>query len=155
VQEGKSQPEQEKEAFFSAPGTLAAARISGCRNFSGVTRLSDRELLAEEWGMHLTLSLPVPADITHVGIRAQYIDAVPADEEAKDEACPANTADFDVVRIYEQQFESELILSSGQTPDGERHLMRILMSKDQADHLKECRRVRVNIRESDLLLLRE
>jgi molybdate transport system ATP-binding protein len=158
VQEGKSQPAQEKDTFFANPGTLAAARISGCRNFSAVKHLSEYELLAEEWGMRLSFSKPVPADITHVGIRAHYIKAVPSAESAeahRSDALPSNTAVFEFVRIYEQQFESELILRGETAPTGERRMLRLLLRKEQAEQLSDYAYIQVSFRESDILLLKE
>lgn len=205
IRDGKSEEAQEKREFFKNPKTLAAARISGCRNFSAVRFLSDHELLAVDWNIHLHFSKPIPKDTTHVGIRAHYIEAEPYVEEAcrqegsiEVEACTKtdhsknvvtealpetsatgrdeilsetqkplrsetlptvnserckNTGIFTVSHLFEQQFESELVISC-KTENGSRFL-RLLMDHNKANQLAQYEKVRVTLKEEDILLLTE
>ena len=66
---GCSEPLRDTAALMTAPGTLAAARLSGCQNLSPVTCLPDGRLRCEDWGWVLP-ALPAPRGLTHVGIRA-------------------------------------------------------------------------------------
>ena len=66
---GRSEPLRDTAALMTAPGTLAAARLSGCQNLSPVTCLPDGRLRCEDWGWILP-AVPVPRGLTHVGIRA-------------------------------------------------------------------------------------
>lgn len=56
---GSSQAMLSAEALFTAPRTLSACRLSGCRNISAIRLLPDRRAAAEQWGA--TLSLPADA----------------------------------------------------------------------------------------------
>ncbi len=55
---------------FADPGSIAAARLTGCKNILPCTRLEDHKVLLEGWGVPLQLALPVPLGCTAVGIRA-------------------------------------------------------------------------------------
>lgn len=155
IQDGQVVTTQEKHDFFANPVTLAAARISGCRNFSAVRHLSDTELYAREWNMKLSFSEKVPDDITYVGIRAHYIEAWPAGMQPADEdgSCEEiNTAVKPVDHLLEQQFESELVLSCG---PGKENWLRLLMDKSRALQLSRCQKVKIHIPEEAILLLKE
>lgn len=67
------------EGVFKDPGFLEVARITGCKNISRMTRISENRVYAVDWDMTLTTARSVPADATHVGIRAH--DMIPADED--------------------------------------------------------------------------
>jgi molybdate transport system permease protein len=54
--------------IFSDPGTVAAARVTGCKNISRL-----RGSQAEDWNCELHLPDAVPQEITHVGIRAHHL----------------------------------------------------------------------------------
>ena len=97
VSAGKSEPKLTVSELFSTPSTLAAALISGCKNVSrakvgqrrqvflsqsgekDVPAQGRTELLCEDWGVTLATTLPVPANLTHVGIRAHYFRVVQVD----------------------------------------------------------------------------
>ena len=51
LEKGHMETVQEKKEFFANPQTVAAARISGCRNLSRARRLSDHTLYAEDWNI--------------------------------------------------------------------------------------------------------
>ena len=83
VSAGKSEPKLSVAELFSTPSTLAAALISGCKNVSRVTGVTQAPaaqagrdgchlLECEDWGVTLATSLPVPAGASHAGIRAHY-----------------------------------------------------------------------------------
>jgi len=71
--DGKVEADGEKEALFLNPPTLAAAQITGCKNFSSVRYISPRELEAVDWGVRLRVSSEASKESRYVGIRANYI----------------------------------------------------------------------------------
>ena len=74
LRDGRLEACGEKHAVFAAPGSVEAARLTGCKNISRLTRIDARRVVAEDWGV--TLRTPaLPEDITHVGIRMH--DVVP------------------------------------------------------------------------------
>ena len=69
---GRSEPVLPVSELMTAPGTLGAALISGCKNLSPVRVQADGTLRCEAWGWTLP-ACPVPDGLTHVGIRAHSL----------------------------------------------------------------------------------
>ena len=65
---------KETKALFADPGSVRAAQITGCKNFSLARRTGEHELEALDWGIRLTTDKPVPEGVTAVGIRAHYFN---------------------------------------------------------------------------------
>jgi molybdate transport system ATP-binding protein len=63
-----------REEVFANPGTVTAARLTGCKNISPARRTGAHELYAADWELPLRLPQIVPPGITHVGIRAHDIE---------------------------------------------------------------------------------
>ena len=177
---GRVETIQEKHDFFKDPKTLAAARISGCRNFSPIRRLSEHTLYIEDWQVACRFKKEIPDDITHIGVRAHYIKACDSKEmlldeigqttegNASDVQVPAtivqqmstnnvnylwNTAYMPAAHLLEQQFESELLLSPQSGNDVEK--LRLLMPKETALRLFDQKDVYLHIPEEAILLLRD
>lgn len=55
---------------FEQPSYIATAKLTGCKNFSAIDRLTDKQAYATDWGITLTTDQEIPDDITHIGIRA-------------------------------------------------------------------------------------
>ena len=74
---GRSEPVQTVERLMTAPGTVSAAQISGCKNLSPVTVLPDGSLSCAAWGWTIPAAAfsagPIPAGLTHVGLRARSL----------------------------------------------------------------------------------
>ncbi len=146
LEKGHIETVQEKKEFFANPQTVAAARISGVRNISAAKRLSDHELLAEDWGIRFYCEKPIREDLSFVGIRAHYIEIIEEGVHGKH-----NVAEMSVDHLFEQQFESELVLNPG-VDNGQK--MRLLMGKDQAEELAKKKKICIHFPEEALLLLR-
>jgi molybdate transport system ATP-binding protein len=56
--------------LFANPGTVEAARITGCKNISPIRVTGEREIFALDWGLGLRTVVPVGSGFSHVGIRA-------------------------------------------------------------------------------------
>ena len=72
---GRSDAKVGVRELFASPATLAAALISGCKNVSRAHVAGPGLLACEDWGVVLRTTLPVPEGVTHVGIRAHYLEA--------------------------------------------------------------------------------
>ena len=75
--------QKEKRAFFEHPGSVAAARLTGCKNISRIQRRENGTWFAEDWGLMITAPTEEEArqesnmdGITHVGYRAHYFQYV-------------------------------------------------------------------------------
>lgn len=64
------------EEMFDDPGTVAVARMTGCKNFSEARRLDAHRLRLEDWGITLELQREIPEGIDAVGYRAHAFEPV-------------------------------------------------------------------------------
>ncbi len=55
--------------IFASPGTKEAARLTGCRNISGIRRIDAHRIEAYDWGVELTLIRDIPKNISYIGFR--------------------------------------------------------------------------------------
>lgn len=170
LENGRVETIQEKKDFFANPQTVAAARISGCRNLSEAVRTSDHTLYAKNWNIDFRLKKKIPEELAFVGIRAHYIEVLEeesgprepdsgvsdtgnAEKNERKSTGPAdNRAVLQVSHMLEQQFESELILNCSSEDNTQ---LRLLMDKEKAERLSHRERITIHIPEDALLLLRK
>lgn len=145
LEKGHVETIQKKKEFFANPQTVAAARISGCRNIVPANRISDHEIIAPDWNIRFVLEKDIPEDITYVGVRAHYIEVLPEPVQEP------NVGTLPVAHLLEQQFESELVLRCN--PENNIQ-MRLLMDKKKAAELAKKEQLTIRIPENALLLLR-
>ena len=67
------------KAVFADPQSIAAARLTGCKNILPCTPLDSHTVRLDGWDTTLRLALPVPAGCTAVGIRAHDFTPCAAD----------------------------------------------------------------------------
>ena len=108
--------QKEKRAFFDHPGSVAAARLTGCKNISRIHKKEDGTWFAEDWG--LTLAAPLQGEkalkearideVTHVGYRAHYFQYVEdkTDDDAMEEVLhkPCDRFSCQLERVIEDTF---------------------------------------------------
>ena len=71
LDEGKVIGAGETKAVFENPGTVKAARLTGCKNISRIQKLGEYRVKALDWdGMEFVTEQRVEDGITHIGIRA-------------------------------------------------------------------------------------
>ncbi|SDB01622.1 sulfate/molybdate ABC transporter ATP-binding protein [Eubacterium oxidoreducens] len=145
IDRGQVETIQKKKEFFADPKTLAAARISGVRNIEEAKRGGTHEIEIPGWNMYLHLQREIPEDAKYVGIRAHYIKAKSESQQCENEFC------FTAKHIFEEQFESELILDAG---TGKEHYIRLLMPKQEVERLYKGKYVYIYFPEDSLLFLR-
>ena len=69
---------QAAEDLFRQPGTVAAARLTGCKNISAVERLGENKIKALDWGgIELITEQKVDEHIRFAAVRAH--DFIPGD----------------------------------------------------------------------------
>lgn len=89
---------------FADPQSVAAARLTGCKNILPCTPLDSRTVRLDGWGTTLRLTLPVPAGCIAVGIRAH--DFTPCAADAP------NAIPVKAVSTSENPFDWNLICTS-------------------------------------------
>ena len=60
------------KAVFADPQSVAAARLTGCKNLAEARRLDENTVEVPAWGIRLQTAVPVPETLCAVGLRAHY-----------------------------------------------------------------------------------
>ncbi|OFK23865.1 sulfate/molybdate ABC transporter ATP-binding protein [Olsenella sp. HMSC062G07] len=158
ITRGRSEPKATVKEFFSRPRSLCAALISGCKNVSRARQVGPDAFACEEWGVTLRTSLPCDGPVTHVGLRAHYLDVAPAGERtqapagegAQVPAGEANCVSCAVDRVIESTFSTIVML---RTPAG--GLLRHELDKDRWRSLGRPANVLVLVRPEHVMPLSE
>lgn len=69
---GRSQPARAMEDLLACPGTLAAAKLSGCENFP-LALPRDTAVFLPQWGVLLECGRAVPESLGRIGLRAESV----------------------------------------------------------------------------------
>lgn len=117
IDRGQGEPLTSVHELFARPRTVAAALISGCKNVSRARVAGDHLLACDDWGVTLACADAPGPRVTHAGIRAHYLTAVPADERgAPPRPAPgANRIPCVVERVIDGTF-STIVMA--RTPGG-------------------------------------
>lgn len=140
LEHGQSQGIFTRDELLHTPGTEAAARLSGCKNYADAVPQGTSVYLPE-WDLTLDCQRPVPCDTTRVGLRAHHI-------------C-LDTQGFPckVLRVIEDVFSTiVLLLPIGSAPDAP--LLRMELGKDQWQAVSNQEVISVSIAPPYILLLK-
>ena len=141
---GQSQPVQDLSQLFHAPGTEAAARLSGCKNFADALPRGE-EVYLPAWDLTLHCGRPVPPDAVRAGVRARFVRPAGGPGE--------NVFPCAVVRVVEDVFSTIVILRpEGAAPDAPP--LRMELDKMAWRALPDRERLTVQISPRDILLFR-
>ncbi|MDR1619589.1 MAG: sulfate/molybdate ABC transporter ATP-binding protein [Clostridiales bacterium] len=94
--------------MFQRPGSLAVARLTGCKNITPARRAGFALVEAPEWGLTLAVESPVPEGLKYIGVRAH--DFMPAGEST------VNAFDIHVLDCVESPFEWNYLCHSENAP---------------------------------------
>lgn len=141
---GKGQEKQSVQQLLEAPGTYAAALLSGCKNFSHAEPLPSGRVRALDWGVDLEVTGEY-WDARWLGARAHVLRP---SLEPQALNCMACTVD----RVIENMFSTIVICN---TPGGCQGLsqLRLELEREQWRSFDEVRRLYIQILPQDLLLL--
>lgn len=144
LENGRSQPTVAMEALFRCPGTVSAARLSGCKNDiaavpeGGCVRIP-------LWGVTLRCGRTVPEGVTAVGLRSHHIRI---GAEGDENAIPCTVA-----RVIDDVFAAIVLLRpDGAAPDAP--LLRMELAKEAWAAQGNAARVTAVIAPEDILLLK-
>lgn len=70
MEHGRPLSEGDTHELFKNPGTLTAARLTGCKNLCPARKTGEDLVEVPGWGIRFRVLPPVPDDLSHVGIRA-------------------------------------------------------------------------------------
>ncbi|MDR2490771.1 MAG: ATP-binding cassette domain-containing protein [Spirochaetaceae bacterium] len=105
----------ERDNVFQNPHNVTAARLTGCKNISPAVQTGDAEVFAADWDLRLRLAKPVPAGITHVGIRAHDISLPP--ESGADGGLGHNEMRPAFIRVIPAPFETMVLFTNAAAPE--------------------------------------
>ena len=105
MHDGKIESFGAKESIFSAPKTLAAARMTGCKNISRAEKVDDFRIKATDWGIVLQTEHLIPDYVNYVGVRAHHFQHASALAES------VNTFPCRVHQVIEEPFERIFVFS--------------------------------------------
>ena len=142
---GRSQGIQDLEKLFHNPGTEAAARLSGCKNYADV-RQEGSKLFFPQWNLTLECGRTVPQQVRRAGVRAHHIR--PAVPES------LNAFPCRVVRVVEDVFSTIVLLMPENAADSA-PVLRMEMEKDAWQAVNDKQKLTVAIEPENIMLLRE
>lgn len=147
MHQGLSEPVCDVAALFERPGTLAAALLSGCKNYSRTERIDTHTVLAMDWGIPLTCGAAVPEDARYIGVRAHYFSLCDGPGE--------NAFVCAVQRVAEDVFETILTVRPKTAEPGRTTAnIRIERPKEAVRGIREGDEVWVAVRPKDVMPLR-
>lgn len=139
---GRSEPKTSVRDLFAKPGTVSAARITGCKNISKAIKEDHQQIFAAQWGVRLTTDEEVPFQAGYVGVRAHALKVT--------KAGTPHSIRCAVQRVVEDVFSVIVMLK----PAGE-ELLRMELSKADWDNLSDQAQINVCVDPADVMLLSE
>lgn len=94
------------EDVVRRPQTLAALRLTGCKNTSRARKIGPQEVEALDWGMNFNVGREVPDDVAYLGIRASYFHVDNRTARGR------NSYDLHVARVSDSRFERLVLLDA-------------------------------------------
>jgi molybdate transport system ATP-binding protein len=148
INEGHSEPVKTVSEFFDAPPTLAAAILSGCKNFSRIEIIDSRRLRASDWNMTFTSAHLIPDEARYVGVRAHYL--IPVAERERDE----NTMRAEIIEVRDDVFSAIITVRPNDTKSESNFaVIRIELSKELAKNYRAGETIYLKVAPSDVMPL--
>ena len=138
---------KEKNDLFHNPVTLAAAHLTGCKNYSRLRIVDQHRIYAIDWGVTLYISKPVDEQYNYVGIRAHHIQIL------TDTTGSTNCIQCDVLKVIDNTFSYIIMLRNVLEKSNETNTqIRMEMRKDDWERMKG-NQIFIRLDEDNLLLL--
>ena len=138
--EGRSETTAPVRELMASPGTVSAAMLSGCKNYSRAERLDDHTVRCGDWDVTLCTAAKVGPEITAVGVRAHHI--VPGEGAENNIACT-------VYRVIEDVFSTIVMLTA---PGG--GLLRMELDKERWAAVGAGEKLTVHVAPEHVMVLR-
>ena len=148
INEGKSEAVAPVCELFQNPGTLSAALLSGCKNYTAIEKRGENSFAALDWGITLTSGRAISDDIKYAGIGAHHV-RLASDGDEK------NTVECSVARVTEELFGMTVMLRPiAAVSDSDFSKIRLETSKEEWHSLRGAESVTVRLDPADILLLK-
>ncbi len=139
IDRGWTEPVVTTDELFASPQTVAAAKVTGCKNFTPLEARGTHVFLPA-WGVELDCGRPVPPEATVVGVHSRDIG-------------PQYTQDRFVCRVEETVMDTDAVVVLARTPGGA--LLRMELGEAQWAPFASCAQIAVGIPGERVLLLRQ
>lgn len=106
---GRVEEDGTVEQVVQRPQTLAALRLTGCKNTSRARKVGDTLVEALDWGMTFDVGAPVADDVAYLGVRANYFHIDNREAPGK------NSYMLRVARVSDSRFERLVLLDPPRT----------------------------------------
>lgn len=146
IDSGRSEGVSDLRTLMERPGTLSAALLAGCKNFSRVKRLRKEWVIAEDWGTELYCGREIPEDIAYIGIHAHRI-ALCVEGEPNGIHCRA-------LRVTEDMHRVIVLLQPMSGGGGDFSRIRMELPKEKAADLQKDDELTIRMDAADILLLK-
>jgi len=148
---------QNREDFFDHPITVAAARLTGCKNISRIEQRKDGTIFAIDWGIPIAAGVGMcPEDVTHVGYRAHYFLFRENIEESRDRT---NSLDCVVQRVIEDTFSIVICFKTeGNTSEEPDSLLTWIVNRNEWEKVRdqvESRSFTLSLKPEKLMFLKD
>lgn len=131
MENGRMVDIQSKHELFNAPKTLAATLLTGCKNITGLKRISEDCFRATDWetDLYLPQNAHREKNYAYAGIRAHFL--VLHGEDG------ANRMECEVVRVIEDAFSMVVLLKrKGSRETGSYSVITCELSKENWEQIK-------------------
>ena len=105
MDKGRIEASGKTKELFDNPRTREAARLTGCKNITGVRRVDAHHLEVPEWGISLHTKKEIPSETAYIGYRAH--EFVPVWGERKENCIKA-----EIQSMAELPFEQQYYLKA-------------------------------------------
>ena len=145
INEGYSEQVVSVAELFENPKTIAAALLSGCRNYSRAKKIGKNIVYAEDWGTQLVTNKPVSSDICFIGIRSLDIKPFAKADE--------NIIDCYVVCVIPEIFGCTVIIKPERAKENSAYTNLRIDTKENFKNLNISDKCQIFINPTDILTL--
>ena len=133
---------RDKKDFFKNPGSVSAARLTGCKNITGLRRLDDGLFFADDWGIRLKIK--EPGNAKYAGFRAHYFSRTDTAEEF-------NCFDCEITGVIEDTFSTVILFKERGFDNAVPLYWEI--TKEEAEEILRLERIYLKLDSDRLILL--
>ena len=138
---GKSESKKRTKELFHNPETMAAAELSGCKNFSEIEKIGENTYKAKAWNIDLNLEKNHKKKF--IGIRGHDVE-ISKNKKGK------NSYEVEVLNEIEQTFNTCLIIRK---KDGQGQ-MTVFLEKEKWKNLKNEKKLYFTLDEKNIMFLK-
>lgn len=148
MSEGRTERVRSLPELFESPDTLAAALLSGCKNYSRAERIDEHTVRALDWNSNFKCTAKLAENIEYIGVRTHDISLCGVGEGGNVLFCK-------VLRVTQDVFSTIVnVLPEKATPTRKFSCLRMEVPKSVGETLRAGGSVTIQIKPDDILPLK-